>query len=124
MPVRLVDRHSTSAIAAQGRLLRREVPRVGGKRGVLARDGRLDLANRHQTLRLAERERPQQHAVHDREDGGGRAERQGESGHDRGRIQRIAADGPHGVSEIEQHAVHAGFDGSLAARVVGARLWR
>ena len=46
-----------------------EVPRVDGERRVLPGDGWLHLANGHEMLRLAVRERSQHHAVQDGEHG-------------------------------------------------------
>ena len=89
-----------------------EVPRVHRTGGVPPRGSRHHLADRHETLRLAVGERPQHHAVDDREHGRGRAEGQRERRNDGAGIHGFAPDGAQRVADVEQSDSHGGLDGA------------
>jgi hypothetical protein len=79
---------------------------------------RLDLAKRHEALRLAIRKRPQDDAVQDREHRRRGAEGEGQRGDDGRGIDRVAPQGSHGVAKVDEGAVHAGLDGRRVTGVV------
>ena len=85
--------------------------RVGRQREIGRGRRALDFADRYELLRFAVRQRFQQDAIDDREDGGRDAERQGERP-DNGRcVHAIAAEPAEDVADVEQQVVHASLDG-------------
>ena len=83
--------------------------RVGGQRGIARRYLAHDFAHRHEPLRLAVRQRLQQHAVDDGEHGGRGAERQSERPDHGPDVQAIAAEAAEDVAEVEEDMAHDGL---------------
>ena len=116
-PIHLGDRRERRRLAAPFL----EVPGVGRHRGVPVSARRLDLAKRHEALRLAIRKRAQDDAVQNREHRGRGAKGQGQRGDDGRGIDRVAPQGSHRVAKVEEGVVHAGLDGHRVTGVVAGR---
>ena len=88
-----------------------DVPRVGRERRIAIAEIRVDDPQRHHTIRARIRQRPQEDGVDEREDGGARADTEGEHGDGHQRRGAVTPQEPHELTGADRKDAHGRLDG-------------